>query len=119
MGVGVYSMSKHALEAFTDVQAQEMKPDGVRVSAIEPGNYGPAEGGGGDKLDVAMAVADALTAEKPKRRYLVVPEQKQAQRAIAAMIRRTLELNEKQEYSMSLDELKAMLQRQYKRRAKR
>ena len=32
-------MSKHAVEAFTDSFAPEMEPAGVRVSAVEPGNY--------------------------------------------------------------------------------
>ena len=36
---GPYSMSKHAMEAFTDVLAVEMQKFGVHVSAIEPGNY--------------------------------------------------------------------------------
>lgn len=36
---GVYSMSKHALEAYTDSLAAEMHTLGVKVSAIEPGNY--------------------------------------------------------------------------------
>ncbi len=36
---GVYSMSKHALEAYTDTLAAEMHTLGVKVSAIEPGNY--------------------------------------------------------------------------------
>lgn len=35
-----YSMSKHAIEAFGDGLASEMRPLGVRVSMIEPGNYG-------------------------------------------------------------------------------
>ena len=34
-----YSGSKHWIEAFTDGLAQEMKPFGVHVSVIEPGNY--------------------------------------------------------------------------------
>mgnify|MGYP000344975268 CR=1 FL=1 len=34
-----YSMSKHALEAFTDTLAIEMQRFGVGVSIIEPGNY--------------------------------------------------------------------------------
>ncbi len=34
-----YSMSKHAIEAFTDSLAAEMAPLGVHVSVIEPGNY--------------------------------------------------------------------------------
>ena len=36
---GPYTMSKHAVEAFTDVLAVEMEPFGVRVSVIEPGNF--------------------------------------------------------------------------------
>ena len=37
--LGVYSMSKHAVEAFTDSLAGEMAEHGVTVSVIEPGNY--------------------------------------------------------------------------------
>jgi NAD(P)-dependent dehydrogenase (short-subunit alcohol dehydrogenase family) len=38
-GYGPYSISKHAVEAYTDTLADEMWDFGVRVSAIEPGNY--------------------------------------------------------------------------------
>jgi len=38
-GYGIYSMSKHAIEAYTDSLAMELAPFGVKVSAIEPGNY--------------------------------------------------------------------------------
>ncbi|MDT8321832.1 MAG: SDR family oxidoreductase [Xanthomonadales bacterium] len=41
---GPYSMSKHAIEAFTDSLALEMEPHGVQVSVIEPGNYESAIG---------------------------------------------------------------------------
>ena len=37
--LGVYSMSKHAVEAFTDSLAGEMAEHGVSVSVIEPGYY--------------------------------------------------------------------------------
>ena len=37
--LGPYSMSKHAIEAYTDALAGEMKRFGVHVSVIEPGNY--------------------------------------------------------------------------------
>ncbi|MGB5580975.1 MAG: SDR family oxidoreductase [Woeseia sp.] len=37
--LGQYSMSKHALEAYTDALAAELEPFGVKVSAVEPGNY--------------------------------------------------------------------------------
>ena len=36
---GIYAMSKHALEAYTDALAVEMGMLGVKVSAVEPGNY--------------------------------------------------------------------------------
>jgi NAD(P)-dependent dehydrogenase (short-subunit alcohol dehydrogenase family) len=39
---GPYSMSKHAVEAFTDSLAAEMKKFDVQVSVIEPGNYNSA-----------------------------------------------------------------------------
>ncbi len=41
---GVYSMSKHAIEAYTDSLAPEMERFGVRVIAVEPGNYSSSIG---------------------------------------------------------------------------
>ena len=38
-GFSAYSGSKHWIEAFTDSFAEEMKPMGVTVSVVEPGNY--------------------------------------------------------------------------------
>ena len=38
--LGAYSMSKHAIEAYGDGLAAELGRLGVRVSLIEPGNYG-------------------------------------------------------------------------------
>lgn len=38
--MGAYSMSKHAVEAYTDALAQEMARYKVSVHVIEPGNYG-------------------------------------------------------------------------------
>jgi NAD(P)-dependent dehydrogenase (short-subunit alcohol dehydrogenase family) len=38
-GGSIYSMSKHAVEAFTDSLAAEMAGAGVQVSIIEPGAY--------------------------------------------------------------------------------
>jgi NAD(P)-dependent dehydrogenase (short-subunit alcohol dehydrogenase family) len=38
--IGAYSMSKHAIEAYGDGLAAELSRFGVRVSLIEPGNYG-------------------------------------------------------------------------------
>jgi NAD(P)-dependent dehydrogenase (short-subunit alcohol dehydrogenase family) len=39
---GAYSMSKFAMEAYTDTLAQELEPHGVMVSVINPGNYNSA-----------------------------------------------------------------------------
>jgi NAD(P)-dependent dehydrogenase (short-subunit alcohol dehydrogenase family) len=36
---GTYSMSKFAVEAYTDALAEEMAESGVRVSVIEPGSF--------------------------------------------------------------------------------
>jgi len=36
---GPYSMSKHAIEAFTDALSGEMKKFDVQVSVVEPGNF--------------------------------------------------------------------------------
>jgi NAD(P)-dependent dehydrogenase (short-subunit alcohol dehydrogenase family) len=38
-GYGMYAMSKHAIEAYTDQLASEMASLDVKVSAVEPGNY--------------------------------------------------------------------------------
>jgi NAD(P)-dependent dehydrogenase (short-subunit alcohol dehydrogenase family) len=37
---GAYSMSKFAIEAYTDALAAEMAPFGVHVSVVEPGSFG-------------------------------------------------------------------------------
>ncbi len=42
--IGAYSISKHGVEAFGDALAGELGPLGVRVSLIEPGNYGTSIG---------------------------------------------------------------------------
>ena len=89
---GVYSMSKHAIEAFADSLAAQMAPLGVRVSVIEPGNYNSEIGKSaakrrgvdprlGDRSqykppdEVAEAVTQALFEPSPKRRYMFVPNQ--------------------------------------------
>ena len=55
---GHYSMSKHAVEAYTDALAVEMEKFGVAVSAVEPGNYNSAIGETARKR-----IAGALSAE--------------------------------------------------------
>jgi NAD(P)-dependent dehydrogenase (short-subunit alcohol dehydrogenase family) len=41
---GPYSMTKHAIEAFTDALKEELEVTGVLVAGVEPGNYSSAIG---------------------------------------------------------------------------
>lgn len=140
---GPYTMSKHAVEAYTDVLAIEMAGFGVDVAVIEPGNYKSdimesmvermrekgysTEGSmAKERLDALLAnptdrsqykepdeVADAyldfLTTDSPKRRYMVVPNEQEANATIRAHIRRLVQLNEDQPYEFTRDELMAMI----------
>jgi NAD(P)-dependent dehydrogenase (short-subunit alcohol dehydrogenase family) len=126
--LGAYSMSKHAVEAFGDTLAAELEPKGVKVSLIEPGNYrseisrnaSVRMGLGSDSPmadrsrfpepdDVAAAVAHALFDANPKRRYMVVPERREAEMTIGKAIEELVQLNERQPYSYDRDELIKML----------
>ena len=144
---GPYSMSKHAVEAFTDSLAREMRKFDVEVSVIEPGNYRSAivdtmirrmerldrtsEGSRyeeelqrmierftGDGYDasyekqpdeVSAALLEFLADENPKRRYMVVPNERQAEVTIRKAIEELVELNERHQYSYSREQLMAML----------
>ncbi len=124
--VGAYQMSKHAIEAFTDVLAQEMASSGVRVSVVEPGAYNSEIGknalqrtGMGEKWadrsslkdpeEVAAAIELALFEPNPKRRYMVVPEREQAEITIKAQIEQLVQLNEDQPYTYDRKALIKML----------
>ena len=124
--LGVYSMSKHAVEAFTDSLAGEMEPLGVAVSVVEPGNYNTQIGasaekrtGGPSRLsdrskykspdEVAAAVALALFGPDPKRRYMVVPNQYEAEITIKKQIQELVQLNEGHAYTYDRDALVRML----------
>jgi len=125
---GVYAMSKFAMEAFTDALADELEPQGVKVSVIEPGSFSSpiwrkvAEHGaeGGDDLiafgaeqpepdAVSAAVEHALFSDQPKRRYMVTPDQEQAGGTLQHAIRRVAELNHDHEFSYSREQLVEML----------
>jgi NAD(P)-dependent dehydrogenase (short-subunit alcohol dehydrogenase family) len=140
---GPYSMSKHAIEAFTDSLALEMQKFDVEVSVIEPGNYNSdiidtlrrrmerrgqsAEGSlyedeingflssTSDRSqekepdEVSAALLHFLADEKPKRRYMVVPNADQAEVTIRKAISELAELNERHVYTYSRDDLIAML----------
>jgi NAD(P)-dependent dehydrogenase (short-subunit alcohol dehydrogenase family) len=124
--VGVYSMSKHAIEALTDALAIELEPFGVRVSVVEPGGYNTEiykktiERIGADHLtldiseyraphDVVAAVALALFEPQPKRRYLVVSTEAAAQRTIMKQMVQLAQVNEDHAYTYDRTELIRML----------
>jgi len=121
-----YSMSKHAMEAFTDSLAAQMEPLGVQVSVIEPGNYDTQIGKSATARmgvetaiadrsrypqpdDVAVTVKQALFEQKPRRRYLVVPVQSEAEIVIRKHIERLVQLNEGQLYTYDRETLVKML----------
>ncbi len=58
---------------------------------------------------MAEAALDFLTSDSPKRRYMVVPNQVEAQITIRQALRETVQLNEGQPYTYSRDELVVML----------
>ncbi len=142
--VGPYTMSKHAIEAYTDSLAGEMAKFGVKVSVIEPGNYRSAisvslkkrmdarnqsiEGSlfeeeqsqmmeriGSDRAqykdpdEVADAAMHALVDDNPLRRYMVVPNEFEAEITIKKAMQELIQLNEWQAYSYDREALIALL----------
>src|SRR5215472_2061720 len=130
-----YSMSKHALEAFSESLVLQLKESGATASIIEPGNYnseiaknaiqrlGPDAQALRDKGyrltadrsqykepdEVADAVEKALFEPSPKHRYLVTPNQDEAEWAVSSLIGQLVQLNEGQPYTYSRDQLVKML----------
>ena len=123
--LGAYSISKHGIEAFSDVLAAEMAPVGVAVSVVEPGNYNSeiarsaAKRTGATGLtdrsqykepdEVAAGVLQALSEPNPKRRYMITPNQGEAERTIRKAIEVLVQLNEGQQYTYDRDVLVKML----------
>jgi NAD(P)-dependent dehydrogenase (short-subunit alcohol dehydrogenase family) len=124
---GAYAMSKHAIEAYTDSLAQQMVDFGVQVSAVEPGNYASEISRNALKRlgienpkiadrsrykppdEVAEAVEHALFEPNPKRRYMVVPNQQEAEITIRKQIEQLVQLNEGQPYTYDRNALVKML----------
>ena len=124
--LGAYSMSKHAMEAFSDSLAAQMSGLGVQVSIIEPGNFNSQIGNNAtlrtgvvtrlanrsrykEPDEVADAVENALFDPKPKRRYMVAPDQDEADWTIRKQIEQLVQLNEGQRYTYDRDALIKML----------
>ena len=140
---GTYSMSKFAVEAYTDALAAELAETGVHVSVIEPGGFKskirekvvmyqmdktPSEVADltaeqQERLaqirkrnaalkepdEVAAATLHAMFAETPKPRYMVTPNQEEADVTIRTVLTRVAQLNADQPYSYSLEALTKML----------
>ena len=133
--LAAYEMSKHAVEALTDSLAGQLSEVGVRVSVVEPGNYNSDIGKSAlarmgadsaaaratgfaahadrsrykDPDEVAAAVEQALFEQEPKRRYLVVPNQEEAEITIRKQIEQLVQLNEGQPYTYDRMALVKML----------
>jgi len=124
--LGAYAMSKHAMEAFTDSLAAQMSTHDVQVSIIEPGNYNSQIGKNAtlrtgvvtrlterskykEPDEVADAVEKALFEPKPRRRYMVAPDQEEAEWTIRKQIEQLVQLNEGQPYTYDRDALIKML----------
>ena len=130
---GPYTMSKHAVEAFSETLSLELQPFGVQASVIEPGNYRSEimtnmrerlarsdYGGEGSRYrqqlgrlreqaddrsqhkepdEVAATFLRALTEPKAKRRYMVVPDAREAELTIRAAIAKVVQLNADQPHA--------------------
>jgi short-subunit dehydrogenase len=125
--LGVYSMSKHAVEAFGDSLARQLEAQGVASILVEPGNYNSQIGATAEKRmgqadsrisdrsrykepdEVADAVEQALSEASPKHRYMVVPSAEEADITIRQAIRELVQLNEGQPYTYSRDALVGLL----------
>ncbi len=136
--LGPYSMSKHAIEGYTDALASEMERFDVHVSVIAAGDYasniwksdiararakeivGPdspyaddyhrwidfiASAEFDEPVEVADAVRNAMSAEQPKRRYLVVPNKEEMAWVTGSAVQRLAELNGDHAFSYSTEEL--------------
>ena len=140
---GLYTMSKHAIETYSDTLALEMARFDVKVSAIEPGNFksdisaaarsrmankgvqaedtrypdlwagltdSPEDRSQYQEPDaVAKAALHALFDDRPRPRYLVVPNQQEAEWTIAELIGELVEFNEGHPYSYSREQLIEMI----------
>jgi len=124
--LSAYAMSKHAIEAFTDSLATQLEPQGVVVNVVEPGNYDSDIGKSAMKRvgkenrmadrskykkpdEVAAAVELALFEATPKRRYMTVPEQREAEITIRKQIEQLVQLNEGHAYTYEREALVKML----------
>ena len=145
--LGAYSMTKHAIEAYTDSLASEMALLGVNVSIVQPGDFSSkiwkdaiAKGESGGLVQqssqfykdvsewiagvaamktkkpdaVSVAVKHALSAETPRRRYLVVPNEAEAQWVIGSAVTRLAEMNTDQDHAFTAKQLADLVENSMK-----
>ena len=137
--LGAYSMSKHAIEAYTDALAQELADRGVHVCAVVPGNFASAilenvvrrfeaPAGASEALQafyapgadvsraefpgpeaVAASCYAALFDDEPLPRYLVTPNEDEAHRILEEALGDWARLNRSTPYRWSRAQLLAAL----------
>jgi NAD(P)-dependent dehydrogenase (short-subunit alcohol dehydrogenase family) len=99
--------AKMAAQILASAEAGEIDLDDAGLSEMVETQFG------NDALPepdaVAAAVLHAMSSDAPKRRYMVTPNEEQADITIRAALKRVLELNEDQPYSYSRDELIALI----------
>lgn len=135
--LAAYSMSKHALEAYTDALAKQLAPLGVHVCAVVPGNFAsalvrhaverfapPADAHEGVKAlfapgadtsrseypgpeAVAEACRAALFEPAPRERYLVVPNAEEADVTLRQAAHEFVRLNASTAYGWSRERIVA------------
>lgn len=122
-----YTMTKHAVEAFTDALGLELEPVGVRVSVIEPGDFNTDIAQNARRRGVQVpekilnrsvypapdavtdAVRHALFDATARRRYMVVSNEGEAKFTIAQELRRLAQTNESQAFRYDRAKLIDML----------
>ena len=122
-----YSMTKHAIEAFTDAAALDLEPAGVQVSVIEPGDFNTGIARNAQRRGVNVpekilnrsvypapdavtdAVRHALFDATARRRYMVVSNEGEAKFTISQELRRLAQTNESQAFRYDRTRLIEML----------
>jgi NAD(P)-dependent dehydrogenase (short-subunit alcohol dehydrogenase family) len=122
-----YTMTKHAVEAFTDALGLELEPAGVQVSVIEPGDFNTDIASNAKKRGVNVpekilnrsvypapdavtdAVRNALFDATARRRYMVVSNEGEANFTISQELRRLAQTNESQAFRYDRAKLIEML----------
>ncbi|MDA0994493.1 MAG: SDR family NAD(P)-dependent oxidoreductase [Proteobacteria bacterium] len=98
---------KMAAQVLASAEAGKIDLDDARLSERVKTEFGNEQLPEPDA--VAEAVLHAMSSDTPKRRYMVTPNEEQAEITIRAAVKRALELNEGQPYSYDRDELIALM----------